>query len=181
ANDVGTPLDTQLRVAFYRDGETLVDEVTESIELAPHVVERRGVEAMLGRFVDASYAYRFGPPAFDVVVASLERPADGGLVSQAFAFPAGRPADVQPIDSVGLNASARRVDGDVVVTITTSRLAHGVRLRVPGFAPDDDAFSIEPGRSRVIRCRSTNGMTGAGTVGALNMEGVVDIVVEPSP
>ncbi|MEN3271392.1 MAG: beta-mannosidase [Actinomycetota bacterium] len=180
ANDGSAPLAAQLRVAFYRDGETLVDELVEPVELAAHTVERRGVEAMLGRFVDASYAYRFGPPAFDVVVASLERPAEGGLVSQAFAFPAGRPAAVEPVDRLGLTATARRVDRDVVVTVASTRLAHGVRLHLPGFAPGDDAFSIEPGRSRTVVCRPTEpALTGTTTVTAINMEGVIDVVVEP--
>jgi hypothetical protein len=89
---------------------------------------------------------------------------------------------VEQRDRIGVRASARRDEGDVVVTIATTRLAHGVRLRVPGFAPDDDAFSIEPGRSRTVRCRPTTGApTSAGTVGALNMDGVIDVVVEPGP
>ena len=51
---------------------------------------------MLGHFVDASWAYRFGPPAQDVIVASLERDESSapgsGMISQAVRFPAGRPA-----------------------------------------------------------------------------------------
>ena len=41
---------------------------------------------MLGRFVDASWAYRFGPPAQDLIVAGIERDSGEGtrLVSQAF-------------------------------------------------------------------------------------------------
>ena len=37
-----------------------------------------------------------------------------------------------------------------MLTVTSRRLAYGVRIHVPGFAPSDDAFSVEPGGSRRI-------------------------------
>ena len=60
---------------------------------AAHAASTHNVEALLGRFADVSYAYRFGPPGHDALVASLEQ--EDGLVSQAVRFPAGRPLEVE--------------------------------------------------------------------------------------
>ena len=66
ANDRPEPLAARLRVALYRDGEHPVGDIVVAIELPAHGSAERNVEAVLGRFVDASWAYRFGPPAQDV-------------------------------------------------------------------------------------------------------------------
>ena len=81
ANDGAEPLRARLRVELYRDPELKVEEASEELELAPHSAATRNVEALLGRFVDASYAYRFGPPGHHVVVAILE--SEDGAISQA--------------------------------------------------------------------------------------------------
>ena len=39
------------------------------------------------------------------------------------------------------------------MTIAAARVAYGVRLSRSGLVPDDDAFTIEPGRSRTITMR----------------------------
>ena len=74
-----------------------------AVDLPPHGAVHHDIEAALGRFVDTAWAYRFGPPAQDVVVASLERDgADGPeLLSQAFHFPAGRPLHRRPRSGSG--------------------------------------------------------------------------------
>lgn len=180
ANDGATPLSARLRVALYTDQELPVGLAEEPLELAPHAMTERDIEAMLGHFVDASWAYRFGPPAQDVIVASLIRDgADGDeLVSQDFHFPAGRPMSVEPERRLGLSAVAvPEIDGTVALTIASRRLAYGVRIHAPGFAPSDDAFSVEPGGSRTVRLhpsRAGQPFVGGGLT-ALNLTGRVAI------
>src|SRR2546430_9580585 len=81
ANDRPEPLRARLHVELYRDSELKLEEASEELDLGPHGAAARKLEALLGRFVDASYAYRFGPPGHHVVVASLE--SEDGLISQA--------------------------------------------------------------------------------------------------
>ena len=75
------------------------------------------------------------------------------MLSQAFHFPAGRPLQQEPEARLGLAATAASPDADgrVSLTVTSRRLAYGVRIHAPGFVPSDDAFSVEPGGSRRIR------------------------------
>jgi beta-mannosidase len=181
ANDGGEPVSARLRIALYHDFEQPVGEASQAIELAAHDGFERNIETIIGHFVDASWAYRFGPPAQDLIVASLER--DGargtGILSQAFLYPAGRPTGVEPADRLGLAAVVEpNGDGTLRMTVSTRRLAYGVRLDVPGFRPDDDAFSVEPGgrRTAVLRPVATENWFEGGRLSALNLAGRVEVV-----
>jgi beta-mannosidase len=136
------------------------------------------VEELVGRFVDASWSYRFGPPGHDVIVASLE--SGGGLLSQAFHFPAGPPAGQESSTTLGLVGEAAVDDAGLGLTVRSKRLAHGVRVAADGFVATDDAFSVEPGGERRLRLlpREPAAQPGPVTLTALNLEGRVR--VDPS-
>ncbi len=182
ANDRPEPLIARLRLALYRDGEIRVGDATAPIELAGHGIAELNVETLLGRFVDASWAYRFGPPAQDLVVASLEA-IDGDAaepLSQAVRFPAGRPAAVETGEALGLRAEA--VTGgtdDMTLQVDARRLVYGLRIEAPGWLPDEDAVSIEPGHARRIRLRSAVPGTPfrGGRLTAINLAGAHEIAV----
>ena len=175
ANDRPRPLSARLRVALYRDLEHRVDEGHATIELPPHGAVARNVEAIIGRFVDAGWAYRFGPPAHDVVVTSLEQ--DDALLSQSFRFPAGRPMRPEPATALGLRAAvSAQPDGSVRLDVHSRRLAYGVRVHAPGYAADDDAFSIEPGAMRSLLLRPLEpGLAFSAELTALNLTGRISL------
>jgi beta-mannosidase len=158
ANDGPHPLDAQLRVATYRDRAQLVDQATVAIDLAPHEGIELGVEQIIGRFVDAAWAYRFSHPAQDLIVVSLER--DGELLSQAMRHPAGWPLEPEPWNRLGATAAvAPAGDGLYVLEVTAERLAYGVRVHAPGFRPSDDCFPVEPGGRRIVTLTPTDEAT----------------------
>jgi beta-mannosidase len=183
ANDRGTPLQARLRVALYRDGEHRVAEAQETLQLPAYGTCERDVEALLGHFVDAAWAYRFGPPAQDLIVVSLERDESDAvrLLSQAVRFPAGRPTKTESAGRIGLIASVQHLeDGFVRLTVNARRLAYGVRVLVPGFVPSDDAFCVEPGGQRVVlmRPQETGTSFKGGSLTALNLDGRVRVEQE---
>jgi beta-mannosidase len=185
ANDLGSPLAARLRIALYRDGEQRVDGAEETLELPAHGGCERDLEAILGHFADASWAYRFGPPGHDVVVASLERDEPDGPepISQAFRFPAGRPLRPQAPDELGLSGSLRAIgDGSLALVLSSRRLAYGVRIHAPGFSPSDDALTLEPGVARSVTLTPDQPDPGApaGSLTALNMRGSVRLAVPES-
>lgn len=185
ANDPPTPLHARLRVALYRDFERLVGETSESIRLEPHGVREWDLESLLGHFVDPSWAYRFGPPAQDVIIASLQGEGEGGeggeTLSQSVHLPAGRPLAREPATRLGLAGSARRPHADgVLISLRTERFAYGVRVHVPGFIPDDDAFCIEPRGepTLLVRPRASDSVFAGGWLTALNLAGRVPLASE---
>ncbi len=155
ANDRSQPLSARIRVALYSDFEACAAEADEWVEVPPRGSLQRNVESLLGRFVDAAYAYHFGPPAHNAIVVSLEN-ADNALLAQSMHFPVGRPQQLESAARLGLETLAG-IDGDgqAKVRIRTRRLAYVVRLHVPGFVPEDDAFSVEPGHERIVAMRPT--------------------------
>ncbi len=146
ANDGPAPLSASLRVSLYRESEHRIEEARAPVDLAPHSQGEWNVEGILGHFVDASWAYRFGPAQQDLIVCSLEDGPDGGpLISQDMYFPAGFPLAQAGAQELGLSGDVRALDdGSAVARIATGRLLYGAQLHVPGYGAGDDAFSIEP-------------------------------------
>jgi beta-mannosidase len=178
ANDAAEPLTASLRIGLYADCAQRVGEAQSELSLGAHDAVALDLETLLGRFADASWTYRFGPPAQDLIVASLER--EGELLSQALHFPAGRPAAVESPQRLGLEASARRDgDGAVAISLSSERLVYGLRLAAPGLEPGDDAFSLEPGAGRIVGLRICSDVVPSSiALTALNMRGRVTVPVQ---
>ena len=104
ANDRGVSLSARLEIALHRRDGTAVDTAASDLELGPHTTSELSVEGLLGHFADAGYAYRFGPAPHELVVATLS--TTGALRSQAFHYPLGLPAHVQPAADIGLATKA---------------------------------------------------------------------------
>jgi beta-mannosidase len=184
ANDGAEAVRARLRVALYSNFELPVEQVERDLELAPHSSWSGGIEALIGRFVDVSWSYRFGPPAQDLVALSLEEVGGAGsggggeLLSQSFRFPVGRPLVREAPERLGLTAMlAPRGERDWDLRIDSRRFAYCVRVNAPGFSASDDAFSVEPGGGRTIRLTGQeDGSAPAGTLSALNLRGHVPIM-----
>ncbi len=186
ANDGPLPLAVTLRVSLFSDLELPVATASEPIDLPAHATVERNLETMLGHFVDASWAYRFGPPAQDVIVATLALGSADEVepIAQSFRFPAGRPLEMESAEELGLQAHASPgEDGRPVVTIRSRRLAYGVRLHVPDFTPADNSFSVEPGGRRVVRLRPMvpEAAFRQGGITALNLNGRLTVPWKDQP
>ena len=199
ANDRAEPLGASLRVALYRDGEVRVEEATRPIELQPHSQGEWNVETVVGRFVDAAWAFCFGPPAVDAIVVSLEREdglagEDGltggsNLIGQAVRFPAGRPLQRESPERLGLAVETTPLPGgDVRLDLSSTRLLYGVHIDAPGFLPNDDGFCVEPGGARSVTLRPTGpegspaqGSREKGRLGAVNLHGYLGFSLDTAP
>lgn len=181
ANDRPAPLDGWLRVALYRAGEQCVGQAEIPVAIPRQKSVTFGFEQILGRFADAAYAYRFGPPGHDVVCVSLHRAPGDAPFAQSFRFPAGYPAERRAIAELGMGGHADALpNGGIEVVLTSRRLAWGVRIAASGFLPDDAYFSIEPGGQRriVMTPQKAAGPPANLTVTAMNAEGRLSVGVE---
>ena len=176
ANDTAHRLRATLRVALYRDGEVLAAAAEEAVDLSPHSSLERDLEAIVGRFADVTYAYRFGEPQQDVVVASLER--DGEQLAQAFHYPVGRRPRRRSADELGLTARLVADGSDALLELGARVSVRGVRVDAPGFDAADDAFDLEPGRTREIRLRAAGATPGRVTLRALDLDGTIEAVAQ---
>jgi len=71
AHDPAEPAEMTLVVELLRADGSVIESAEESWSMEPHGHRRRTVDAMLGRFADSAYAYRFGPPPHAAVRAHL--------------------------------------------------------------------------------------------------------------
>jgi beta-mannosidase len=176
ANDGPEPLRARLRIGLYRDLEQSVGEVDREIELPAHGTRSDDLEQLLGRFVDASWAYRFGPPAQDAIVAVLERLGEEPAppLAAALHFPAGRPSGSESLERLGFEAAAEAgADGSVMLRLRARRLVWGLRAECPGMFAEEPWIAVEPGRERLLRLRPiARAEPGASvSIRALNLRG----------
>jgi len=163
-----------VRVELFVVGGLRVEVSEREVELSPRGAQIIDATGMFEGFRDLSYAYRFGPPAYDLVAASLLDSEDG-VIGEVVHLPAGlcRPREAD----LGLSASVEVVDRDLWhLEVTTQRFAQWVSVDVPGFRPDDSWFHLLPGGSRAVTLRPS-GSAGVprGHVRAVNAESPVPI------
>jgi beta-mannosidase len=171
-NETPQPLHAVLRLTCLRDGAHIAREATRDITLPPRHAVRHRSAALLPAFFDITYAYRFGPRAHDVTVASLYDAEDNTVIADAVHFPAG-PA--LPPRDLGLQASVTR-DGDVwQLRVCSQAFAAFLHIEDPAFAAEDDWLHLPPGRDQVIALRALGdaGAVPEGEIHALNMDRVV--------
>jgi beta-mannosidase len=148
----------------------------DTIEVGPRSAITIAATDLLGGFRDLTWAYRFGPPAYDVVHAKLSS-ADGWQ-REVFYLPLGRGRHRR--SDLGLAASARRInDGEWSMTVTSRLFAQWVVVDVPGYTTTDSWFHVAPGTRHEVRLYADNPRsTPRGEVRALNSTRPTSIVVE---
>jgi len=176
-NDLASDFHGEVRVELYAGGEVLVESAIRSVDLVPHGADVLDVNAMFDGFRDVSYAYRFGPPAYDVVVASL-LDSDRTALSQVVHLPAGLSRACEA--DLGLEATAQRnEEGTWTLSVSTRRFAEFVAIDVPGFRPEDSWFHLAPSGRRTVRLtRTGSSEVPSGRVRALNVQSAVPVRVE---
>ncbi len=183
ANDGAESFRGSIRLTLYRNGEQKLKELQTSIELMPHESRTVGLEQMLGHFIDASYSYRFGPAAYDLVVASLHRSSDEHPIAQSFFRPLGRSAQRTPIVQLEMSGEAKLLpNGCIEMMLHSRRFAYGVKVSAAGFLPNDAYFNIEPTGTRRIQLIPvvSGNVPSRLSITAVNAEASLSIPIERS-
>ncbi len=167
-NDGPHEIDGELRVATFR-GEAIVASATARVRGGPRSVVRVRTADLFEHFVDTTYAYRFGPCAHEVTVATLVDTSTGENLGEAFHFPRAIPSRQEA--DVGLEAVASPTPDGWKVTLRARRVALSVELEVRDYEPDDNYFHIAPGGTKDVALRALRGATRPqGTARPLNAQ-----------
>ncbi|WP_131799904.1 glycoside hydrolase family 2 protein [Paraburkholderia ginsengiterrae] len=146
-NERAQPFNAQLELICLRDGNVKVVSAIRELELPPRSAQRLSAAECLGQFFDFTHAYRFGPRAHDVTIATLRDAASGRIVSEAFHFPersAGERHDL------GLTVAVER-DGDGwQLVIVAQRFARSVHIVDTNYRAAHDGFHLPPGRQLIV-------------------------------
>ena len=148
-NEHATPLVSTVELKLYSGGEISVGSATRPLTLAGRETVEIAAADLFDGFLDLSYAYRFGPPPHDLVVANLTD-SSGAVLAQAFHSVGGFQASREP--DVGLSATATAHGGDSTfeLKIATRRFAQSVWIESDGFDADDAYFHLAPGSERAV-------------------------------
>jgi beta-mannosidase len=184
-NDRPESLRPTLELGLFRGGEHAVGSAATTIELPAHGALELAAGELFDGFLDLAYAYRFGPPAHDLVVATLT--VDGVLRGQAFHFPLGIPSASEAELGLTAEVDAQPDAGAATVVelvLRTRRFAQSVAIEIDGFLPDDSWFHLAPGGTRIVRLTPTGDARGPrgvrGWVRPLNADRATPIVTTSS-
>lgn len=148
ANDRAHDLAGVLRIALFRDGKVCTAMGSTDVTVPARGSARVGADSVLGRFHDVAYAYRFGAPGHDLVVATLHDAA-GARIAAAFHFPLGL-TNTKASD-VGLGVEVeRRADESVALVVRSERFAQFVAVDAGDAVPDDNYFHVAPGDTHIV-------------------------------
>ena len=162
--DRDAPVELELKA--WQHGETEIASGRLALTLPARGARAVPALDLLERFIDLTYAYRFGPPACDTVAVTL-KDAQGRAIARAFHFPAGMPAlfGTDP----GLSATATTIDACTAeLAVTTCKTALAVHFDIPGFEAEDEYFHLAPGAQARVVLRAREPAELHGTVHALN-------------
>jgi beta-mannosidase len=181
-NDRAAIMRGELEVTLYRAGGVQVGKGTQKVEVAAHSASEINAETLFDGFLDLSYAYRFGPPMFNVAAARL-RDDGGAVLARAFHFVSGLP-NTRELD-IGLAAAATLGhDGAYDLVVRTCQFAQSVCIDMAGFESNENYFHLAPGDERRLHVTRTErhdtqspAATPRGTVRALNAETPAQIVI----
>ena len=135
-----------LVIECLKDGGRAVVTGRRSVELGGRDSLSVSAFELFGAFFDAGYAYRFGPPAHDLVVARLEG-AEGETLAEAFHVL--EPARAGRHNS-DVAATVEQVGQHWRLTLSAERAALFVQIQDEAFAPSDNWFHLAPGRPRQV-------------------------------
>jgi beta-mannosidase len=159
ANDSPKALVARLELALHRADGGVVERIERDVEVPAQGQLAFSVEHLIGRFIDSSYAYRFGPPVHALVAARLLDGTTGTeprVLARAFHLPLGLAAEAQ--GDVGLTASARAcADGSYALTVSAVRFAQSVHVQAPGYDPSDNYFHVAPDETYRLTLMPTAG------------------------
>jgi beta-mannosidase len=171
-NEADETLRAVLRIACFKDGTAPIREAKRSITIEPRGCWSSASAALLGDFFDITYAYRFGPRAHDVTVATLHDAATDALIADACHFP--DMAAMQPHD-LGLEVALEHAEGGWSLRLQSRHFAQFLHINDAAFTASENWMHLAPGRERRIALLPgpDPDATPQGEISALNMDRVV--------
>jgi beta-mannosidase len=193
-NDTAAPFAGSVRVSLFQRGEMRSEVGEQAVLIPPRGAVEVEATSLFDGFRDLSYAYRFGPLAYDVVAAELVaasagvdrdgQEAEAPVASEVVWLPGGcgRPREAD----LGLTATVQPgPEGTWDLHLATRRFAQSVAIDAPGWRPQDSWFHLVPGGRRIVRLHPENSGKArpseevarrpSGEVRALNLQGSVGI------
>lgn len=137
-----------LNVAFCRFDGVVVHGGELDLNLAARSRLELSAESIVGHFVDSSYTYQFGAPAFDYVVGELV--ATRRAVVEETIWLVGR-SQISPIQEIDVEIDVmEQEDGNLRLILLASRFVQSLTLVTNQFDVSDNCFHLPPNKPKSI-------------------------------
>ncbi len=153
-NETAAVFSATLEIACLRDGKLPVISGHRDIELSARSSETIACTDLFGAFFDTNYAYRFGAPSHDVMVARLRHAESGEVLAEAFHFPTGRANAMHDAEIAAALCDDR--DG-FWLELSTDLFAQSLSITIDGYRPSDNGFHLAPGVAKKVRLTALPG------------------------
>ncbi len=140
-NETSIETNGTVRLTCLRDGAVTVAKAEAPFHLPAHGKLKLTATELLGAFFDTTYAYRFGAPSHDTVLAEWMDVETGTCISRYVLFPLGLCNDRFDL---GLEASVRRVGENWQLNVRTRRLAQFLHIEDDRFGAATNWFHLPP-------------------------------------
>ncbi|MCF6193192.1 MAG: hypothetical protein L3J46_02530 [Kangiellaceae bacterium] len=147
-NDKQHQFDGALLINFVKEGKLSDKETRFSINIDGHKKKSFNLDEILGRFIDSGYAYKFGPPIYDILSCKLVDHKDK-VVSESFMFREGLELPVHPKESVLIKVKKSSLNS-IKITIESDVFLHFVRINAKNYFADENYFHLCPGHTKTI-------------------------------
>ena len=153
AHDGAVQLDCQLEIALITSDGAILEQKIQAYQFAPRSITRVSIDVFLGRFVDSSYAYKFGARSFVACAAKLVS-ADGQLIAQKiYADPI---VILEKHHELTLTAHAKQIEkNSYVLTITSNKPAFFVTIDANDCILSDNYGHVMPHFDALIGLQMT--------------------------
>jgi beta-mannosidase len=162
-NESSERLQLQLELVCLHNGAVKVAGAQRPIELAPRATQTLNSADCLGQFFDFTHAYRFGPRAHDVTIATLRDPASGQIRAEAFHLPERR---VHERHELGLTVTPELTSDGWQLVIEAQRFARFVHIIDSHYRAAHDWFHLAPNRPRIVRLIPVSRRPGCNAINA---------------
>lgn len=152
-NEGAEPVEAELDLVLYQPGDVEVARHRRPLRLAARSRDRHGVVALVGRFIDAGWAYRFGPRPVSLAVATLHCQDGREPISVCWWAPgrlAAGPSDIGLVAGVEAATVPAPPMPRRRVRVATRGAAMGVHFDAQGWRADDEFFHLAPGCERLV-------------------------------
>ena len=149
-NDDPRPLEGDIDIVLWKTPGTQIAAASTSVSIAPFGTHQVACAELFEHFIDLTHAYRFGPPAYDVAVASVRGQT---AIADAHYFVNELPSHAAAGDGGLVASGSLTADGTLELRVSAASFAQAVAIDVPGFVADDSYFNLCPGQQRSCQLR----------------------------
>lgn len=166
AHDGATALDCHLEIALITADGKVLEQQIKPCQLAARATQRISIDSFLGRFVDSSYAYRFGSRSFVTCVAKLTG-SGGKMISQKVQIDSALTQAVT--QDIIVSAKVQKLDTcNYLLTISVNKPLFFAAIDIANCTLSDNYLHIMPGFDAQVLVRAGIDFKPYGRIRAFN-------------